>query len=210
MLHNGFSVLRSRSISPTDTVHGDPILARTHRANHAGGRYKFLSPLVLIAVATLFSFSLIAFKHGVVFHTSEAATGHLAEQQEHQLAAEIKQLSSNQTQILDLLQRLISSQNNQSSGSASQQHGPPDDATARLDRPDSSGPGEAAIPAAVAALPQLTSLHNAVLRSSKDFAQHRAVARQLLDQLVHMEAAAAQQVSQQQQVQGCTCRPANG
>uniref|UniRef100_A0A383W3A8 Uncharacterized protein n=1 Tax=Tetradesmus obliquus TaxID=3088 RepID=A0A383W3A8_TETOB len=162
------------------------------------GRYKFLSPLVLIAVATLFSFSLIAFKHGVVFHTSEAATGHLAEQQEHQLAAEIKQLSNNQTQILDLLQRLISSQNNQSSGSASQQHGSPDDATARLDRPDSSGPGEAAIPAAVAALPQLTSLHNAVLRSSKDFEQHRAVARQLLDQLVHMNAAAAQQEVERQ------------
>jgi hypothetical protein len=51
------------------------------------------------------------------------------------------------------------------------------------------------IPAAVAALPQLTSLHNAVLRSSKDFEHHRAVARHLLDKLVHLDAAAAEKVS---------------
>jgi hypothetical protein len=158
----------------------------------------------LIAAATVISWSLFASKHEGVLHTSEAATGNLAEQQQHQLAAQIKQLRSNQTQILDLLQRLIASQSNRSSGSSSQQHGLPATPSARLERPDSSAPPTPAIPAAVAALPQLTALHNAVLRVSKDFDEHRAVARDLLDKLVHMEATAAQQVSQQQ-VQGPTC-----
>jgi hypothetical protein len=129
-----------------------------------------------------------------VLHTSEAKAAHLAEQQQQKLSAEIKELRTNQTQILSLLQQIAASQTAHRSSSSLQEQDLPDTSEARLESPDSGTAPPAAIPAAVAALPQLNSLHNAVLRSSKDFEHHRAVARHLLDKLVHLEAAAAQEV----------------
>jgi hypothetical protein len=206
MQHNGFSALRSRSTSPYESANADSALPRTQKVSYAARRHNYLTPLVSLAAVSLLCLIVLFNKSGRVVHTSEAATGHPAEQQQQQLAAQIKQLSSNQTQILALLQRLITSQSNRSSSSTSKQHGSLESPSTRLEGPDSSAPLAADIPAAVAALPRLTSLHNAVLRSSRDFEQHRAVARQLLDKLVHMEAAAAQQVNWRQRVQLCACK----
>jgi hypothetical protein len=153
-----------------------------------------LLPLALIAIVTAVSLLFLNISYERALHTSEANAAHLAEQQQQQLSAEIKALRINQTQTLSLLQGLAASQTTRSSSSSLQAQNTPDTPEARLESPDSRTAPPAAIPAALAALPQLTSLHNAVLRSSKDFEHHRAVVRYLLDKLVHLEAAAAQQV----------------
>jgi hypothetical protein len=194
MLHNDFSALRSRSTSPLDYTNADHGLLRTFRASQAVRRHKYLLPLVLIAIVTTIILLLVSCNYERVLHTSEAKAAHLAEQQQQKLSAEIKELRTNQTQILSLLQQIAASQTAHSSSSSLQEQDLPDTSEARLESPDSGTPPPVAIPAAVAALPQLTSLHNAVLRSSKHFEHHRAVFRHLLDKLVHLEAAAAQEV----------------
>jgi hypothetical protein len=154
-----------------------------------------LLPLALVAIVTTISLLYFNISYERALHTSEAKAAHLSEQQQQQLSAEIKELRINQTQILSLLQEIAASKTAGSSSSSLQVQDSPDSSKVRLEIPDSSAAPPVVIPAAVAALPQLTSLHNAVLRSSKNFEHHRAVVRHLLDKLVHMETAEAQKVS---------------
>jgi hypothetical protein len=106
------------------------------------------------------------------------------QQQQHKRSTQISDLAADQSAVHNLLQGLETLVESKCSSSQPQEHN-----ELRLQTQP------VVTSAAAAAVPQLTSLHNTVLRSSQDFDKHRAVMQQLLDKLVHMEAAAARQVS---------------
>lgn len=140
--------------------------------------------LVLLAVVLLFN-------TGSFMHSSTSATP------EH-LTQTIQQLSQNQAAMMQMLQTLST---NSSAPAAGSKQEPGEKAA---DSPE--------LPAAFAAIPALTKLHNQLLRSSHSYEQHRTVMLQTLERLVHLEPAAAQaDIEQQLQESGdlmqqFTCR----
>lgn len=136
----------------------------------------------------------------VASHSSSAGHAITASAQAAAVAAAVAQLQSNQTQILGMLYNLTELQKAVSSSLVSQQHQKSDTGqlaaaadAGTLERPAAAAAQQAIsatvaspvvaaaaaaagaedIPAAMAALPSLTKLHNAVLRQSKDFDRHR-------------------------------------
>jgi hypothetical protein len=129
------------------------------------------------------------------------------------MAATIEQLTSKQSQMLQMLEKLAAGssardeqlqqmhqaithantqQQQQQQNTSSLQSQAPDATAAGAAPSVAASTSTTGIPAAIAAIPELTRLHNEVLRSSKDFDQHRQSMHQLLQQLVNMDAAAAQ------------------
>jgi hypothetical protein len=178
--------MNSPILGSPDKAAGDIEFVWNSRGSRNAWRHFYL-PVGLIAILTATSVFLYSNQYGREWSASQDQISMLAQQQQqqHKLAAQISDLAADQLAVHNLVKEVETLVRSKCSSSQLQERNEPNTPTQPV-----------ATPAAVAAVPQLTTLHNAVLRSSQDFDNHRTVTQQLLDKLVHMEAAAAQQVSQ--------------
>jgi hypothetical protein len=163
----------------------------------------FYLPVGLITILIAMSVYLYSNQYGREWAASQVQISMLAQQQQqqHKLAAQISDLTADQSAVHNLLKSLETLVKSKCSSSQPLEHKSAAFDEAITEKFNPTQP--VATPAAAAALPQLITLHNAVLRSSQDFDKHRAVTQQLLDKLVHMEAGTAQQVSRAEAA--CAC-----
>jgi hypothetical protein len=122
----------------------------------------------------------------VVLLTTGSQLHHSTTAQPEVLSQTIQQLSQNQAAMMQMLQKL--STNSSTAAAAAPEQGQQAGAGAGA---DAAAAGEEPLPRAFAAIPKLTTLHNELLRSSHTYEQHRTVMRDTLQQLVHLEPAAA-------------------
>jgi hypothetical protein len=113
--------------------------------------------------------AIVLLTTGSWVHSSTSATA-----QPERLSQTIQQLSQNQAAMMQMLQKLSAN------GSAPAE-----------DQQQQAAAKEEELPAAFAAIPKLTTLHNELLRSSHSYEHHRTVMRDTLQRLVHLEPAAA-------------------
>jgi len=162
------------SITPDHSLVRMPSDGSTYAGRKpAGGISQLRSfwPILLLALLAV----VLLLNTGSFMHSSAAATP------EH-LTQTIQQLSQNQAAMMQMLQTLST---NSSAAGSKQEPG-----EKAADSPE--------LPAAFAAIPALTKLHNELLRSSHSYEQHRTVMLQTLERLVHLEPAAAQADIEQQ------------
>lgn len=164
-------------------------LPRIRLSNSGAWTAKYIAPLGCVSLLTVMSVIIYTSRYAVKIQSSEAESAQSAE-----LSATIQQLKGGRAQAVQLFQGAKEFTGNSSrAGQLALQ--PPRVAQQQQAVQVQQAPAAAAdVPAAMAAIPGLTKLHNAILRSSKDFKQHRAVMKQQLGKLVHLEASQAQQV----------------
>jgi chemotaxis protein histidine kinase CheA len=105
--------------------------------------------------------------------------------------APAEELSKKQAEMLQMLQQLAASKSTPADQQQKpqQQQKPEQQQQQQQKAPDK--PDGEELPAAFAAIPKLTTLHNQLLRSSHSYEQHRTTMKATLDRLVHLPPADA-------------------